>query len=174
MQLTIFNLNHSSGACHSDPWFSVDGTATLDDEQVLEMRFLLDRLDCAQGPFVPLEDGSFMALTRQLQSQLQRLALVSEPHRAGVASMRSARRHWMRYWKRPAPSRRMRPESVMSPASAPPKAGHRSFPGACRRSCGISRSTASSGPHASPAGVPAPASPTWASARPRPSPSSDF
>ena len=64
-------------------WFSVDGTVALDEEQVLEMRFLLERLDKAQGRFVPLGDGRFVALTRQLQAQLQRLASVSEPHKAG-------------------------------------------------------------------------------------------
>ena len=64
-------------------WFSVDGTVALDEEQVVEMRFLLDRLDRAQGRFVPLGDGRFVALTRQLQAQLQLLASVSEPHRSG-------------------------------------------------------------------------------------------
>ncbi|MDQ2803196.1 MAG: DEAD/DEAH box helicase [Pseudomonadota bacterium] len=64
-------------------WFNVDGTVAIDEEQVLDMRFLLDRLDRAQGRFVPLDDGRFVALTRQLQAQLQRLAAVSEPHRAG-------------------------------------------------------------------------------------------
>jgi superfamily II DNA or RNA helicase len=65
-------------------WFSVDGSIALDDEQVLDMRFLLDRLDRIQGRFVPLGDGSFVALTRQLQAQLQRLAAVSEPPRTGA------------------------------------------------------------------------------------------
>jgi superfamily II DNA or RNA helicase len=64
-------------------WFSVDGSVALDEEQVLEMRFLLERLDRIQGRFVPLGDGRFVALTRQLQAQLQRLASVSEPHKAG-------------------------------------------------------------------------------------------
>ena len=64
-------------------WFGVSGTVELDQDQVLEMRFLLDRLASARGRFVPLEDGSFIALTRQLQTQLQRLAAVSEPHRSG-------------------------------------------------------------------------------------------
>ncbi len=64
-------------------WFSVDGTVALDEDQVLEMRFLLERLDKAQGRFVPLGDGRFVALTRQLQVQLQRLASVSEPHKTG-------------------------------------------------------------------------------------------
>ncbi|MGD0104640.1 MAG: DEAD/DEAH box helicase [Rhodopila sp.] len=64
-------------------WFSVDGTVALDEDQVLEMRFLLERLDRIQGRFVPLGDGRFVALTRQLQAQLQRLAAVSEPHKHG-------------------------------------------------------------------------------------------
>jgi superfamily II DNA or RNA helicase len=64
-------------------WFSVDGSVALDEDQVLEMRFLLERLDKAQGRFVPLGDGRFVALTRQLQAQLQRLSAVSEPHKNG-------------------------------------------------------------------------------------------
>ena len=64
-------------------WFNVQGTVSLDEDQVLEMRFLLERLDKAQGRFVPLGDGRFVALTRQLQAQLQRLASVSEPSKSG-------------------------------------------------------------------------------------------
>ncbi len=64
-------------------WFSVDGTVAIDEDRVLDMRFLLERLERAQGRFVPLDDGRFVALTRQLQAQLQRLAAVSEPARAG-------------------------------------------------------------------------------------------
>nr|WP_294511113.1 DEAD/DEAH box helicase [uncultured Rhodopila sp.] len=64
-------------------WFNVDGSIALDEDQVLEMRFLLDRLDKVQGRFVPLGDGRFVALTRQLQTQLQRLSAVSEPHKTG-------------------------------------------------------------------------------------------
>ena len=40
-------------------WFSVSGTVELDEDQVVEMRFLLDRLGSARGRFVPLEDGSW-------------------------------------------------------------------------------------------------------------------
>jgi len=64
-------------------WFSVDGSVAVDEDQVLDMRFLLDRLGRAQGRFVPLDDGRFVALTRQMQAQLGRLAAVSEPHGAG-------------------------------------------------------------------------------------------
>lgn len=64
-------------------WFSVDGTVALDEDQVLEMRFLLERLGQARGRFVPLGDGRFAALTRDLQARLQQLAAVSEPHKTG-------------------------------------------------------------------------------------------
>lgn len=64
-------------------WFSIDGTITLDEGDVLEMRFLLDRLDRAQGRFVPLGNGRFVAITHHLQAQLQRLTVVSEPHKSG-------------------------------------------------------------------------------------------
>ncbi len=64
-------------------WFNVAGTIDLDEDRVLEMRFLLERLGRARGRFVPLEDGSFVALTHQLQTQLQKLTAVSEVHRAG-------------------------------------------------------------------------------------------
>jgi len=49
-------------------WFSVDGTVAVDEDQVLDMRFLLDRLGRAQGRFVPLDNGRFVALTRQMQA----------------------------------------------------------------------------------------------------------
>ncbi|MBV1796456.1 DEAD/DEAH box helicase [Siccirubricoccus sp. G192] len=64
-------------------WFGIDGTVAVGEDQVLDMRFLLDRLDRAQGRFVPLDDGRFVALTRHFQSQLRRLAAVSEPDRHG-------------------------------------------------------------------------------------------
>ena len=59
-------------------WFAVEGSVTVDADEVLEMRFLLDRLDRAQGRFVPLGDGRFVALTHRLQTQLRQLASVSE------------------------------------------------------------------------------------------------
>ena len=64
-------------------WFAVEGSVALDEDDVLEMRFLLDRLDRARGRFVPLEDGRFVALTHRLQGQLRQLAAISEPDKAG-------------------------------------------------------------------------------------------
>ncbi len=47
------------------------------------MRDLLSRLDRAQGRFVPLADGSFLALTEQFRKQLERLSGISEDHGKG-------------------------------------------------------------------------------------------
>ena len=64
-------------------WFAVEGSITVGEDEVLEMRFLLDRLDRAQGRFVPLGDGRFVALTHRLQTQLRQLAAVSEADKTG-------------------------------------------------------------------------------------------
>jgi SNF2 family DNA or RNA helicase len=61
-------------------WFSLTGDVTIDEGQVLEMQFLLDRLERAPGRFIALDDGRFIALTHQLQTQLSQLANVSEIH----------------------------------------------------------------------------------------------
>jgi len=61
-------------------WFSLTGDVTIDEGQVLEMQFLLDRLERAPGRFIALDDGRFIALTHQLRTQLTQLANVSEIH----------------------------------------------------------------------------------------------
>ena len=48
------------------------------------MQDLLSRLDQAQGRFVPLADGSFLAVTRRFQQQLNRLRGISEDHAKGL------------------------------------------------------------------------------------------
>ena len=64
-------------------WFAVEGSVAVGEDEVLEMRFLLERLDRAQGRFVPLDDGRFVALTQRLQAQLRQLAAVSDPDKTG-------------------------------------------------------------------------------------------
>ncbi|KAA5599514.1 DEAD/DEAH box helicase [Blastochloris sulfoviridis] len=70
-------------------WFSVSGTVTVDDDLVLDLKDLLDRLDNMQGRFVPLDGGGFIALDRQFRQQLERLHRLGDglkiPKAAGVA-----------------------------------------------------------------------------------------
>ena len=64
-------------------WFQMEGEVNVDAELVLDMRDLLSRLDRAQGRFVPLADGGFVALTEQFRRQLERLNGISEDHGKG-------------------------------------------------------------------------------------------
>ena len=64
-------------------WFQMEGEVQVDDELVLDMRDLLSRLEKAQGRFVRLADGGFLALTEQFRKQLERLNGISEDHGKG-------------------------------------------------------------------------------------------
>ncbi len=64
-------------------WFQIEGEVRVDEDLVLDMRDLLGGLGKAQGRFVPLRDGRFLALTREFQAQLERLLGVSEEDHKG-------------------------------------------------------------------------------------------
>ncbi len=68
----------------SRDWFQIEGKVQVDDDLVLDMQDVLSRLDQAQGRFVPLADGSFLALTRRFQQQLNRLRGIAEDHAKGL------------------------------------------------------------------------------------------
>lgn len=64
-------------------WFQISGTIQVDEALILDMRDLLNRMEGAKGRFVLLADGSFLALTRQFQKQLERLRQVTEEDSKG-------------------------------------------------------------------------------------------
>jgi hypothetical protein len=64
-------------------WFQLRGELRVDEDLVLDMQDLLERLSRAEGRFVPLDDGRFVALTRQFQQQLERLRALSEAEKDG-------------------------------------------------------------------------------------------
>lgn len=70
-------------------WFRLDGDLTLHgldpsaEQRVLAMSDLLAQLEGGSGLFVPLGDGQFLALTRQLKRRLDRLRRLSEQDRDG-------------------------------------------------------------------------------------------
>jgi superfamily II DNA or RNA helicase len=64
-------------------WFEVSGKIEVDEDLVVDMAEVLARLDRAQGRFVPLDNGRFIALTKDLQRQLRRLEGVSEEAAGG-------------------------------------------------------------------------------------------
>jgi len=65
-------------------WFKATGSLALDDDLSLDLRRLLEGLDRATGRFIPLDDGTFVAITASLHRRLQELRAYSEGHGDGV------------------------------------------------------------------------------------------
>ena len=68
------NLRLGSG----DRWFTVEGELRVDDERVLDMRQLLELVQATPHRFLPLGEGEFVALTRELRRHLEELAAYVE------------------------------------------------------------------------------------------------
>jgi SNF2 family DNA or RNA helicase len=59
-------------------WFEASGELQLNDNQVLDMRQLMDLLSTTPGRFIPLGDGEFLALTATFRKQLDELRTFSQ------------------------------------------------------------------------------------------------
>ncbi|MEA2116644.1 MAG: DEAD/DEAH box helicase, partial [Thermodesulfobacteriota bacterium] len=65
-------------------WFKATGILQIDDALSLDLRKLLDMLSRSTGRFIPLDDGTFLAITRQLRKRLDELQAFSQYHGKGV------------------------------------------------------------------------------------------
>ena len=59
-------------------WFEVSGHLQLDDGLTLDMKRLLDLLQQNRTRFVPIGEGQFLALTRDLRKRLEELEIYTE------------------------------------------------------------------------------------------------
>jgi superfamily II DNA or RNA helicase len=59
-------------------WFEASGELQISDDQVLDMRQLMDLLAATPGRFIPLGDGEFLALTATFRKQLDELRTFSQ------------------------------------------------------------------------------------------------
>ncbi|WP_418317503.1 DEAD/DEAH box helicase [Piscinibacter sakaiensis] len=60
-------------------WLALQGGVALDETEVIGLDALLDWSRSGGSRFVPLGDGRYLALTRELRSRLDELAAVAEP-----------------------------------------------------------------------------------------------
>jgi SNF2 family DNA or RNA helicase len=60
-------------------WFSLSGQLRAEEGMTVEMQRLLALLDATPGRFIPLGEGQFLALTRELRRRLEDLRSLSEP-----------------------------------------------------------------------------------------------
>lgn len=59
-------------------WFEVGGHLTVDDDLVIDMRKVLDLVQSSRGRFIPIGDGQYIALTRELRRRLEELEAYTE------------------------------------------------------------------------------------------------
>lgn len=59
-------------------WFSLSGEVRVDEGLVLGMRTIVDAMRSGRGRFVPLGEGKFLALTRELQRRLEGLCSLGD------------------------------------------------------------------------------------------------
>jgi superfamily II DNA or RNA helicase len=59
-------------------WFEVDGTLHIDNSLVLDMRKLLDLARTTKSRFIPLGQGHFLTLSRELRRRLDEVATFAE------------------------------------------------------------------------------------------------
>ncbi|MBE9029400.1 DEAD/DEAH box helicase [filamentous cyanobacterium LEGE 11480] len=65
-------------------WFEASGELQINQGEVLNMQELLELLDQAQGRFIPLGNGEFLALTERFRQQLAELRGCGELYERGM------------------------------------------------------------------------------------------
>ena len=67
-------------------WFKATGSLTIDEDLALDLKQLMTLLETssAQGRFVTLDDGTFLALTRSFKARLEELRAYATVHGKGV------------------------------------------------------------------------------------------
>jgi superfamily II DNA or RNA helicase len=71
-------------------WFELEGELKVSEALALDLQELLQLSRENSGRFIPLGDGDFLALSKQLRKRLDELAALSEPHGKGVRFHRLA------------------------------------------------------------------------------------
>lgn len=59
-------------------WFEVSGGLQVDDKLMIDMKSLLELLNTTSTRFIPLEDGRFLALTKEFRKRLEELDTYAE------------------------------------------------------------------------------------------------
>jgi SNF2 family DNA or RNA helicase len=65
-------------------WFKATGSLEIDESLSLDLRQLLEKIGQGIGRFIPLDDGTFLAITKSLRKRLEELQAFSEGHGRGV------------------------------------------------------------------------------------------
>ncbi|WP_028583380.1 DEAD/DEAH box helicase [Desulfogranum mediterraneum] len=77
-QIGVNQLNLNIRTSQQD-WFALSGQLELDQDQVIELKTLLDKVSEAKSRFIPMGDGQFIALTQEFRNRLEELILFGNP-----------------------------------------------------------------------------------------------
>ncbi len=69
------NLNIRTG---QQDWFSLSGHIQVDQDEIIDLKTLLDKVREAHSRFIPLGKGQFLALTQEFRNRLEELIRFSE------------------------------------------------------------------------------------------------
>ncbi|NLX17883.1 MAG: DEAD/DEAH box helicase [Desulfobulbus sp.] len=78
-QAGINQLNLNIRTSQQD-WFSLSGQLNIDQDEVIELKALLDKVREAQSRFIPMGEGQFLALTQEFRNRLEELILYGNSH----------------------------------------------------------------------------------------------
>ena len=73
-QAGINQLNLNIRTSQQD-WFSLSGQLSLDQDEVMELKTLLDKVRETRSRFIPMGEGQFLALTQEFRNRLEELIL---------------------------------------------------------------------------------------------------
>ena len=74
-QISVNQLNLNIRTSQQD-WFALSGQLQIDQDEVMGLKTLLEKVSEAQSRFIPMGDGQFLALTQEFRNRLEELILI--------------------------------------------------------------------------------------------------
>lgn len=76
-QAGVNQLNLNIRTSQQD-WFGMSGKLVIDQDEVIELKSLLEKLQTSRSRFIPIGENQFLALTQEFRKRLEELILYSE------------------------------------------------------------------------------------------------
>ena len=79
-QIGVNQLNLNIRTSQQD-WFAITGHLQVDQDEVIELKSLLEQVRTSRSRFIPMGDGQFIALTQEFRNRLEELITYGEEGR---------------------------------------------------------------------------------------------
>ncbi|MHB8790896.1 MAG: DEAD/DEAH box helicase [Desulfobulbaceae bacterium] len=81
-QAGVNQLNLNIRTSQQD-WFGISGGLAINQDEVIELKTLLDSIKFSRSRFIPIGDSQFLALTQEFRKRLEELMLLTESREDG-------------------------------------------------------------------------------------------